>query len=319
MRPMSSRELIALGTSSQVPTRERSHNAYLVRWEGSGILFDPGEGAQRQMTLAGVPAGVVDAICISHFHGDHCLGLPGIVQRLSLESCRHPVHLFYPESGQAYVDALCRAAIYKSSVELVPHPIALRPGETAEVWRTGGWALLAGELDHSVPTLGFRIEEPEGRRFLPERLAAAGVSGPMVGEIARRGRVRTPRGTVRIEEVSAPRPGNVFAFVMDTRPCRVALELARGADLLLMEATFLSADGELAARYGHATAADAARTARDAGAGRLALGHFSQRYPDTRAHLEEARSVFPNVTALADLDRVPIPRPVRAGGGAKSI
>ena len=97
---MSGRELIALGTSSQVPTRERSHNAYLVRWEGTGILFDPGEGAQRQMTLAGVPAGVVGAICISHFHGDHCLGLPGIVQRLSLESCRQspPAHVLWTHS-----------------------------------------------------------------------------------------------------------------------------------------------------------------------------------------------------------------------------
>jgi ribonuclease Z len=315
---MSGRELIALGTSSQVPTRERSHNAYLVRWEGTGILFDPGEGAQRQMTLAGVPAGVVGAICISHFHGDHCLGLPGIVQRLSLESCRHPVHLFYPASGQEYMDALCRAAIYKSSVDMILHPVTLPPGETAEVWRTEDWSLRAGELDHSVPALGFRVEEPEGRRFLPEKLRAAGVSGPMVGELERQGTVRTPGGVVRLEEVSGPRPGNVFAFVMDTRPCRTALELARGADLLLMEATFLSAHRELADRYGHSTAADAARTARDAGARRLALGHFSQRYPDAREHLEEARGIFPLVTVLADLDRVPIPR-FGARAASKSI
>jgi ribonuclease Z len=315
---MSGRELIALGTSSQVPTRERSHNAYLVRWEGTGILFDPGEGAQRQMTLAGVPAGVVGAICISHFHGDHCLGLPGIVQRLSLESCRHPVHLFYPASGQEYMDALCRAAIYKSSVDMILHPVALAAGETTEVWRTEDWSLRAGGLDHSVPSLGFRIEEPEGRRFLPERLVAAGVSGAMVGELERRGSVRTPGGVVRLEEVSGPKPGNVFAFVMDTRPCRTALELARGADLLLMEATFLSAHRELADRYGHSTAADAARTARDAGARRLALGHFSQRYPDAGEHLEEARGIFPLVTVLADLDRIPIPR-LGARAASKSI
>ena len=254
------------------------------------------------MTLAGVLAGLSTPSAFPIY--GTIAWASGIVQRLSLESCRHPVHLFYPESGQAYVDALCRAAIYKSSVELVPHPIALRPGETAEVWRTGGWALLAGELDHSVPTLGFRIEEPEGRRFLPERLAAAGVSGPMVGEIARRGRVRTPRGTVRIEEVSAPRPGNVFAFVMDTR-CRVARNRP-GPTCCSWKPPF-SADGELAARYGHATAADAAR--RQGCRGGRQPGHFSQRYPDTRARRRPGTSSHAwRLPTLTGRFRVPFAR-----------
>ena len=142
---MSSRELIALGTSSQVPTRERSQNAYLLRWDGEGILFDPGEGSQRQLTLAGIAANSIHHICITHFHGDHCLGLAGIVQRLSLDRCEHRVHLFYPESGQTYVDRLCSATIYQSQVELILHRIPISGG-MVELNRTGKYVLMAHGL-----------------------------------------------------------------------------------------------------------------------------------------------------------------------------
>ncbi len=179
---MSSRELIALGTSSQVPTRERSHNAYMLRWDGEGFLFDPGEGAQRQLTLAGVSVNSTHHICITHLHGDHCLGLAGIVQRLSLDQCDHPVHLYYPESGQVYVDRLCSASVYQAQIELILHPIG-PAGGMLELSRTTEYTLVSHALDHTVPTVGFRIEETPGTRFVPEKLDQAGVHGPMVGEL----------------------------------------------------------------------------------------------------------------------------------------
>jgi ribonuclease Z len=304
---MSSRELIALGTSSQVPTRERSHNAYLLRWDGEGLLFDPGEGTQRQLTLAGLSAHSIQRICITHFHGDHCLGLAGIVQRLSMDRCDHPVHLYYPESGQLYIDRLCTAAIYKSEVELVLHPVGPCP-EMLEVYRGEGYALMAQALNHSVPTIGFRIEEPTGIRFVREKLEQAGIHGPMVGELQRKGRIELGGKTVRLEEVTVPRPGSAFAFVMDTGPCRGAVALAGDVDLLLMEATYASEHQDLAKFYSHSTAADAANTASAGGARKLALAHFSQRYQDTEQQLAEARAIFPDVIALNDLDRVEILR-----------
>jgi ribonuclease Z len=304
---MSSRELIALGTSSQVPTRERSHNAYMLRWDGEGLLFDPGEGTQRQLTLAGVSAHSIHRICITHFHGDHCLGLAGIVQRLSMDRCDHPVHLYYPESGQAYIDRLCTAAIYQAQVELVLHPVGSCP-EMLELDRGEGYALMARELDHSVPTIGFRVEEPPGIRFVQEKLDQAGIHGPIVGELQRKGSIDVGRKPVRLEDVTVPRPGNAFAFVMDTRPCPGAVALARDGDLLLMEATYTSEHQDLAKFYSHSTAADAANAASAGGARKLALAHFSQRYPDAEQHLADARAIFPNVIALKDLDRVEIPR-----------
>ena len=103
---MSVRELVVLGTASQAPTRHRNHNGYLLRWDGEAILFDPGEGTQRQFTLAGVSAASVDRICITHFHGDHCLGLPGMIMRLSLDAGSLPVPVHYPASGQSHFERL---------------------------------------------------------------------------------------------------------------------------------------------------------------------------------------------------------------------
>jgi ribonuclease Z len=305
---MSGRELIVLGTSSQVPTKERGHNAYMLRWDGEDFLLDPGEGTQRQLTLAGVATGSIRHICITHFHGDHCLGLAGVLQRLSLDHCSQPVNIYYPESGQIYFEHLCSAAAYRQAVEIVPHPIRSSGDAMIELIRTGGYVLKAHPLDHSIPTLGYRLEESDRFRFLAEKLDFEGIRGPLVGELRRKGWIQSDGRIVRLEDVAVPCSGSIFAFVMDTRPCIGAVALARDADLLVMEATYTSEHQDLANVYFHSTAADAARTASSAGAHRLALTHFSQRYSNPGVHLRDAREVFDNVLALEDLDRIEIPR-----------
>jgi ribonuclease Z len=304
---MSSRELIALGTGSQVPTRERSHNGYLLRWDGESFLFDPGEGTQRQLSIAGIAASSIRHICITHLHGDHSLGLAGIVQRLSLDHCESKVNLYYPESGQPYIDRLCAASIFQPQVELAFHPV---PSSTdmVELHRTTHYVLTAHALDHGVPTVGFRLEELPGLRFVTEALDKAGLSGPVVGELRRQGSILAGGQMVRLEDVSVRREGNIFAFVMDTRPCPGAVALAKDADLLVMEATYTSEHADLARFYFHSTAGDAGTTAQAAGAHTLAITHFSQRYSDAAQHLADAWAVFPNVVALHDLDRIAISR-----------
>jgi ribonuclease Z len=304
---MSNRELIALGTSSQVPTRERNHNAYLLRWDGEGFLFDPGEGTQRQLIIAGIATSSIHHICVTHFHGDHSLGLAGILQRLSLDRCESTVRLYYPESGQPFVDRLCSASLFQAQTKLIFHPIPFATG-MVELNRTGQYTLMAHALDHGVPTVGFRLEEAARLHFLTEELHRAGVSGPMVGELQRNGFVRAGDQLVRIEDVAVSREGNIFAFVMDTRPCPGAVALAKDADLFVMEATYTSEHAELARLHFHSTAGDAAQTARSASALRLAITHFSQRYRDAEQHLADARKIFPNVIALNDLDRIVISR-----------
>jgi ribonuclease Z len=302
---VSARELVVLGTASQVPTRHRNHNGYLLRWDREAILFDPGEGTQRQMTLAGVPVSAVTRICLTHLHGDHCLGLPGVVQRLSLDQVARPVHLHYPASGQAYVDRLRRASIFDDRADVLEVPVE------GEDWSVAGdgFVLRASPLEHLVPAVGYRVEEPDGRTMVPSRLAAAGVAGPAIGRLAAEGAVSIDGRVLRVEDVSVARRGQRFAFVMDTRRCANAVRLTQGADLLVCEATFRNADQALADQWGHCTATDAGRIAAEAGARRLVLTHFSQRYTDTAGHLDEARAVFDGeVVAAADLDRIEVPR-----------
>ncbi|MFN2557662.1 MAG: ribonuclease Z [Nitriliruptorales bacterium] len=300
---MSLRELVLLGTASQVPTRDRNHNGYLLRWDGHGILFDPGEGTQRQLTRAGVAATSITRICITHFHGDHCLGLPGIIQRLSLDGVTRPIEIYFPASGEVYFERLVGAAINRHEAELRPRPLS--GGETIDL---GDLRLSCQELDHGVETLGWRLEETEGRTMLPHRLEELGISGPDIGQLQRAGSLEVQGRTVLVEEVSVPRHGQRFAFVMDTGVCDAALDLARGADLVVSESTFLSEDAALAAEYKHLTAADAARLAQDAGARRLVLTHFSQRYSNLEPFGQEAREIFgEEVIVGRDLTRVAVP------------
>ncbi|MFC4555046.1 ribonuclease Z [Georgenia faecalis] len=289
------RELVVLGTASQVPTRTRNHNGYLLRWDGEGLLLDPGEGTQRQMTHAGVAASQITRICLTHVHGDHCFGLPGVLARMALDGVEHPVELHYPASGEEVVRALVAVAHAALDLRLRPHgeggPVA--PG------------LEVAPLAHRVETYGYRLVEPDGRTLLPERLAAAGITGPAVGRLVREGRL----GAVRLEDVSVPRPGQRFAFVMDTAECDGAAALADGADLLVAESTFADADADLADAYRHLTAGQAGALARAAGAGTLVLTHFSSRYPDVAplAAQAAAQAGAARVVAAADLDRVAFP------------
>jgi ribonuclease Z len=300
---VSDRELVVLGTASQVPTRHRNHNGYLLRWDdNSGVLFDPGEGTQRQFILAGVSPRAVSRICLTHFHGDHCLGLPGMLMNLALDGGRLPVDVHYPSGGREFFNRLCRASLGQDRIETRGWATAARSAVDC-----GAYILRSAPLHHRVETLGWRIDEPDGRRMLPERLAAFGVAGPDVGRLGRDGRLELDGRTVTVEEVSAPRPGQSVAFVMDTTWCEGALELADGVDLLVCESTFLDRDADLAERFMHLTARQAARLAAEAGARRLVLTHFSRRYADVTAFAAEAGEVFADVVIAADLDRVDVP------------
>ncbi|MGW1495969.1 ribonuclease Z [Streptomyces sp. NBC_00191] len=299
---MSVRELVVLGTASQVPTRHRNHNGYLLRWDGEGILFDPGEGTQRQMLRAGVAAHDINRICVTHFHGDHSLGLAGVIQRINLDRVPHEVSAHYPASGQRFFDRLRYATAYRETVELIQAPVAA-DGVLAE---NGSYTLDARKLSHPVESYGYRITEPDGRRMLPEKLAAHGIKGPDVGRLQREGEVNG----VTLAEVSEVRRGQRFAFVMDTRLCDGVHALADGCDMLVIESTFLDEDEQLATDHGHLTAGQAARAARDAGVRHLVLTHFSQRYSDPDEFERQARAAGfeGELTIAQDLLRVPLPK-----------
>ncbi|WP_227984143.1 ribonuclease Z [Nocardia spumae] len=298
------RELVVLGTASQVPTRRRNHNGYLLRWDGDGLLFDPGEGTQRQMLYAGVSASGITRICLTHFHGDHCLGLPGVLARLNLDQVTHPVDICFPGSG-AEMLAHLRGVVPEFS-GLREHPVEVSgPVPLPDA----PFAFEAVRLSHRVDTFGYRLTEPDGYRLVPERLAEFGLAGPAIGRLQREGSVRVADGrTVTVDQVSVERPGQRFAFVMDTRMCSGVEELAEGADMLVIESTFLESEAQLAHDFGHLTAGQAAKVAAAAGVRTLVLTHFSQRYGDLTGHRDEAQRYFDGDLVVAeDLMRVPVP------------
>ncbi|OLT23027.1 ribonuclease Z [Pseudonocardia sp. CNS-139] len=322
---MAARELVVLGTASQAPTRHRNHNCYLLRWDAEGFLFDPGEGTQRQMLLAGVPSSAITRICVTPFlpappaphappasvplnHGDHCLGVPGVLQRISLDRVAHPVHAHYPASGSHWFKRLRYASAYREVADVREAPVE-RDGPVAD---TRAGVLEARRLDHPVESFGYRLVEPDGRRMLPDLLGRHGVRGADVGRLQAAGELAVGGRTVRLDDVSVPRPGQRFAFVMDTRLCDGVYALAAGVDMLVIESTFLAADEALAREYGHLTARQAGEVAAACGVRLLVLAHFSQRYPEPQRFADDAAAVFGGeIVVAADLTRVPVPARAR--------
>ena len=306
---MAARELVVLGTASQAPTRTRNHNGYFLRWDAAGLLFDPGEGTQRQMLLAGVTASSIGWLCITHFHGDHCLGLPGVLQRMALDQVTHPVQVCYPAESGEYFGRLRYASLSRDSLCLAEHPLSAPGGE---VVAEDAFTLETRALSHRVPAFGYRLVEPDGRRMRPDLLVAHGISGPDIGRVQKNGKIIRNGKVVSLSEVSEPRRGQKFALIMDTRLCDAAFELADGVDMLVCESTFTDADAGLAEDYGHLTAGQAGRIAAESGAQLLVLTHFSQRYGSGPAEMsqfaEEAAAAFDGeIVVASDLDRIPLP------------
>ncbi|MQY03929.1 ribonuclease Z [Actinomadura macrotermitis] len=307
---MSARDLLVLGSASAVPTRHRNHNGYLLRWDGHALLFDPGEGTQRQMSLAGASANELTWICVTHFHGDHCLGVPGIVQRVARDGVAHRVDAAFPASGAHFWERLRHASAFRDTGVIHEQPVS---GDAMEL-DTGDapFTLTAHRLSHPVESYGYRLAEPDGVTMLPAELAARGVRGPLVRRLQQEGSVVAPDGrTVTLAECSVPRPGQRVAFVMDTRLCDGVAALADGADMLIIESTFLDEDAALAADYGHLTAGQAGKAAAEGDVRRLVLTHFSERYQaeDEPRFVEQAAAAFGgDIVLVHDLDRVPMPR-----------
>lgn len=297
---MSVKDLIVLGTSSQQPTRKRNHGAYLFRWNDEGLLFDPGEGTQRQFIFANIAPPVVTRMFISHFHGDHCLGIGSMLMRLNLDKVTHPIHCYYPASGKKYFDRLRYGTVYHENISVIEHPVE-HPGGI--VHDDGHFRIEAQFLEHGTDNVGWRVTEPDSVRFNREKLKKYGVAGPDVKKLEKQGWITIDGINVRLEDVSTVRKGESIAVVLDTRPCAAAVQLATDARLFVCESTYLTGERHLASKYKHLTAKEAAQIALKANANTLILTHFSARYLDTKVFEREAREIFANVHAANDLDR----------------
>jgi ribonuclease Z len=286
---MQSIRIVYLGTSSGTPSRERNVSSVAMLLDGTSLIFDCGEGTQHRLLAAPVRSGAIEAMFISHLHGDHVYGIPGLLATMGMNGRTAPLDLIGPEGLAEYVECTLRTSHHHPPFEL-----RVEIASPSFVYRRRGFSVVSAPVDHSIPCVAYCvIEEDRPGEFDPERARALGIpEGPQWGELQRASDPRV---------CAPPRKGRRIVFCTDTRPCDSAIELARGADVLSHESTYGDELQQEAAERFHSTARDAARVAKAAGVGQLILTHFSTRYVDVRPLVEEAREVFENTIAAEDL------------------
>jgi ribonuclease Z len=295
-----------LGTGGSVPTARRATASVLVARGGERLMFDCGEGTQRQLQRS-LGLVQVDEIYLTHFHADHFLGLPGLIKTYDLTERERPLRIYGP-SGLPELFEILRPILGRSRFEITL--VEMEPGDAVE---HDGYAIRAFEVEHRVRACGYALAE-EGRpgRFDAETASSLGVpEGPAFGALQRGESVEGSSGTVTPAQVMGEsRQGRTIVISGDTAPCMATAEAAREAELLIHDASFAEGEAQRAAETGHSTAGQAAALAREAAVKMLALVHISSRYHVGEV-LEEARAVFTNCVAPRDFDLVEIPFPER--------
>jgi len=295
-----SMRVVFLGTAASIPTNARALPSVVVRRKNELFMFDCGEGVQRQMVRARVGFHKRMRIFVSHMHGDHVLGLPGLLQSMSLLDRRLKLEVYGPVGIRAFVEAIKRTVQF----------VLTFPVEIYEISKSGivcdekEYYVEAVRTSHVIPSFGFAlVEKPRLGRFNPEKAKMLGLpEGPLWSRLQHGKSVKNPSGRiVKPRQVVGPwRRGVKIAYSGDTRPTRSLVKLARGADLLVHEATLMDELTERARRDGHSTPSQAAEAAKKSGVKRLILTHVSARYKDVQAMLREARKVFPHTDVAED-------------------
>jgi ribonuclease Z len=312
-------DLVFLGTSGSVPTAQRAPSALLLRRGGERLLFDCGEGTQRQLLRSSVGLPELPEVFVSHFHADHYLGLPGMLKTFALRGREVPLTVYGPRGLKELFSTLRRV------FGRLPYPLELVELQPGDVLERGEYNLVTFPVAHAAESLGFAlVEHPRPGRFDVAAADALGVpSGPERGLLQAGESVQLADGRVVTpdEVLGQPRPGRRVVLSGDTAYSPLVLEAARGAEVLVHEATFLDKERERAGETAHATALEAAELAREAEVGLLALTHLSNRYfgPEVA---REARTIFPDTVVPKDFDVIDVPFAERGAprlekGGAK--
>ena len=295
-----------LGTGGSVPTARRATACVLIARGGERLMFDCGEGTQRQMQRS-LGLVQVDEIYLTHFHADHFLGLPGLIKTYDLTDRERPLTIYGPP-GLRELFAVLRPLLGRSRFEI--SLVEIEPGEPVA---HDGYAIRPFEVEHRVRACGYTLAEEDrpGRFDAGEALALGVHEGPAFGALQRGESVEADSGTVTPAQVMGEsREGRTVVISGDTAPCMATAEAAQDAELLIHDASFAEEEAQRAAETGHSTAGQAAALAREAAVKMLALVHISSRY-HVGAVLEEAREVFGNSVAPRDFDLVEIPFPER--------
>jgi ribonuclease Z len=295
-------DVLFVGTAGSAPTARRGLPATLVRRGGERLLFDCGEGTQRQLVRS-IGLVELEEVFITHFHADHVLGLPGMLKTFSLRGRERPLSVYGPRGLGQLFRALA-PVIGKTTF-----PVELNELDPNQELERDGYRIAAFAVDHAAGSLGYALVEQERPGHLdPERARELGVApGPDLGRLQRG---ETVNGVSPDQVLGEPRRGRKLVLTGDTAPCEMTRAVSFGADLLVHEATFMEEEGERATETRHSTARQAAEIAAEAEVGLLALTHVSPRYSGGELR-DEARAVFQSTVVPRDFDRIELPFPER--------
>jgi ribonuclease Z len=295
-------ELLFLGSSSMVPTADRSQSALLVSLNKYDILIDCGEGAQRQLKIKKCSPTRIRKVLISHWHGDHTLGLPGLIQTLGMSHYEGVLEIYGPKGTRKHVKALHQAFLFEQRIQL-----KIKEVSKGKIFEDSDIIIQAEALNHGVPCIGFSIKEQDRRRINVEYVKKLGIpDGPLLGKLQDGKTIEWHGKKVSPKKATYIVKGKKLAYVVDTELCKNCFKLAEDSDVLVSEATFSSEHEEKAFDYKHLTAKQAAQIANQANAKLLIITHFSQRYKSINEVEDDAKTYFANSKAAYDFMRVEV-------------
>ncbi len=295
-------KITLLGTSCMVPTKERNVSATYLEYNGQGILFDCGEGTQRQMSMAGISRHDTKRIFITHWHADHTAGLVGMLQTMSNVEKEHvEVDIYGPLGTAQRLQSFLDATVSEQDIEIRVHE--LEPASKISVaCETPSYTIEYISLEHTTPCVGYRFVEKDRLRIKVNEIEKLGIpQGPLLGKLQDGKDIEWKKKKVKSADVTYLVAGKTFAYIVDTAFCPQAIELAKNADLLVAEATFTKGQEEKAIASKHMTSTQSAQVAAMADVKKLVLTHISQRYKNPADIIEEAKDIFPDTQIGFDL------------------
>lgn len=293
--------IIFLGTSQAIPTVKRNHTAVLLKYKQENILIDCGEGTQRQFRKAKLNPCKITKMLITHWHGDHILGIPGLFQTLALNSYNKTLEIYGPRGTSKFTDLMQRLFVFEGKIKIEVKEVEGKFLETEE------FSLEAFPLKHGAPCNAYTFTEKDKLRIDKKKLKELNILGPLLGEVQKGKDIKVNGRIIKAKNLTYKEKGKKIALILDTELTDNCYKAAKNADLLIAEATYSSKDKELAKENKHLTAEDAARIAKKSKCKKLILTHISQRYQkNERILVEEARKIFKNTELAEDLMEIEI-------------
>lgn len=285
-----------------VPTKERNHFSFYVKYKNEGMLFDCGEGTQRQIKIADIRPSSITKIFITHFHGDHVLGLPGLLQTLSASQYEGTLNIYGPPGIKDFIAKITELFAFDNKLDMKVHEI-----KKTKFLDASDYYMEAYPLEHSVPCLGYCLLEKDRLRINAQKASKLGLKpGPLLGKLQQGQAIEVKGKKILPEDVTYSVKGKKLGFIADTVMTNNCLKIAQDADVLISEATHSSEHEEKASLYKHFTAKQAAFVANQADVKKLILTHFSQRYKNINDVLDDAKDIFPNTVAAYDFMKVKV-------------